>query len=63
MSDFVMNKDQEPLERRADELRKIFFNRDLNQLAELTGTSLRTEHDPAFFEFLLLGKTCLVFQR
>ena len=38
MSDFVMNKDQEPLERRSDELREDLFQRDVNQLAQLTGT-------------------------
>ncbi len=59
MSDFVMNKDQEPLERRADELRNDLFQRDLNQLAELTATSLRTENDPAVFEFLFWGKPVL----
>jgi len=56
MSDFVMNKDQEPLERRSDELRVDLFKRDVNQLAQLTGTTLRTEDGENIFEFLYWGK-------
>ena len=56
MSDFVMNKDQEPLERRSDELRVDLFQRDMNQLAQLTGTRLRTEDGENIFEFLYWGK-------
>jgi len=56
MSDFVMNKDQEPLERRSDELREDLFQRDVNQLAELTGTTLRREDGESLFEFLYWGK-------
>ena len=56
MSDFVMNKDQEPLERRSDELREDLFQRDVNQLAELTGTTLRREDGESFYEFLYWGK-------
>ncbi len=56
MSDFVMNKDQEPLESRSDELREDLFHRDPNQLAELTGTTLRSENGESFFEFLYWDK-------
>lgn len=56
MSDFVMNKDQEPLERRADELREDLLQRDVNQLAELTGTTLTKENGDSVFEFLYWGK-------
>lgn len=56
MSDFVMNKDQEPLERRSDELREDLFQRDVNQLVELTGTTLRREDGESLFEFLYWGK-------
>jgi len=56
MSDFVMNKDQEPLERRRDELRKDLIHREVEQLAELTGTKLRTEDGESVFEFLYWGK-------
>jgi len=56
MSDFVMNKDQEPLERRSDELRKALIHREVEQLAELTGTKLRTEDGESIFEFLYWGK-------
>lgn len=56
MSDFVMNEDQKPLERRADELREDLLKRDLNQLAELTETSLRSVNDSPIFEFLFWGK-------
>lgn len=56
MSDFVMNKDQEPLERRSDELREDLFQRDVNQLAELTGTTLRRKDGESLFEFLYWGK-------
>ncbi len=63
MSDFVMNKDQEPLERRSDELREDLFQRDVNQLAELTGTTLRSEDGESFFNFLFWGKPVQLFSR
>ncbi len=63
MSDFVMNKDQEPLERRSDELREDLFQRDVNQLAELTGTTLRREDGESLFEFLYWGKPVLLSSR
>lgn len=56
MSDFVMNKDQEPLERRAEELRADLLKRDVNQLAELTGIALREEGGTSVFEFLYWDK-------
>lgn len=56
MSEFVMNKDQEPLERRGDELREDLLQRDVNQLAELTGTTLTKENGDGVFEFLYWGK-------
>ena len=60
MSDFVMNKDQEPLERRADELREDLFQRDVNQLSQLTGTTLQTEDGVNIFEFSYWGKPVLL---
>jgi len=63
MSDFVMNKDQEPLERRSDELREDLFQRDVNQLVELTGTTLRREDGESLFEFLYWGKPVLLSSR
>ena len=63
MSDFVMNKDQEPLERRSDELREDLFQRDVNQLAELTGITLRLEDGESFFDFLYWGKPVLLSSR
>ena len=56
MDDFVMNKDQEPIERRAYQLREELLDRDLNQLAELTGTSLRQSEQGDFFDFLYWDK-------
>ena len=56
MSDFVMNNDQEPIERRAYQLREDLLTRDLNQLAELTGTTLRESDQGAFFDFLYWEK-------
>lgn len=63
MSDFVMNKDQEPLERRADQLREDLFQRDVNQLAELTGTTLQIDNSENVFEFLYWGKPVLLSSR
>lgn len=56
MGDFVMNKDQKPLERRSDELREDLFHREVDQLAELTGTRLRTVSGVSIFEFLYWDK-------
>ena len=51
-----MNKDQAPLERRADELRSDLLNADPRQLADLTATSLRDGDKGISFEFLFWGK-------
>ena len=56
MNDFVMNKDQAPLERRADELRQDLLSSNPHQLAELTNTTIRAEKDVSHFEFLYWGK-------
>jgi hypothetical protein len=57
MSDFIMNEDQAPLERRADELRSDLLAADNQQLAFVTDT-LYQEGSPnqRFFEFLFWGK-------
>lgn len=57
MSDFIMNEDQAPLERRADELRSDLLAADNQQLAFVTDT-IYQEGSPnqGFFEFLFWGK-------
>ena len=56
MSDFVMNKDQEPIERRADQLRAELLNADNHQLAFVTDTTFQEEPDTGgFFEFPFWG--------
>ncbi|MCJ7716725.1 MAG: DUF3786 domain-containing protein [Anaerolineales bacterium] len=55
MSDFVMNEDQAPLERRADELRSELLKAEPELLADLTATSLRGESGGKFFEFPFWG--------
>jgi len=53
---FVMNKDQEPIERRADELRAELLKSDHHQLAFVTNTSYKEESGKAgFFEFPFWG--------
>jgi hypothetical protein len=56
VSDFVMNKDQEPLERRADELRADLLTREPAQLAALTETELTGSEQDRFFLFDYWGK-------
>ena len=51
MSDFVMNEDQEPLERRADELRSDLLSRVPEQLAAATNTELIGEGPDRYFSF------------
>jgi len=51
VSDFVMNKDQEPLERRSDELRSDLFSMVPEQLAALTETELSGDGQDRFFSF------------
>ena len=56
MSEFVMNKDQEPIERRADELRSDLLKADNHQLAFATETSFKGESaNKGSFEFLFWG--------
>ena len=56
MNDFVMNKDQEPLERRADELRSDLLSMEPEQLAALTETDLKSTGQGRFFSFDYWGK-------
>ena len=56
MSDFVMNKDQEPLERRADELRSELLNKEPEQLAAATETELKGTGADRFFRFPFWGR-------
>ena len=41
MREFIMNEDQTPLERRADELRAEVLHTDPKKLAEFTGIQLQ----------------------
>ena len=56
MSDFVMNEDQEPLERRADELRSELLSKEPEQLAALTETELHDTGQNSFFSFIFWGR-------
>ena len=56
MSDYVLNKDQEPLERRADELRSELLSREPDQLAALTETVLTAVEQKRSFNFDYWGK-------
>ncbi len=61
MSDFIMNEDQAPLERRADELRSDLLAADNHQLAFVTDTIFHEESpNQGFFEFLFWGKPVLL---
>lgn len=51
-----MNKDQEPLERRADELRADLLGREPAQLAAATETELKGTDPDSFFSFPFWGK-------
>jgi len=51
-----MNKDQAPLERRADELRSDLLNADPRQLADLTATILQDGEQGSIFAFLFWGQ-------
>jgi hypothetical protein len=56
-NDFVMNKDQAPLERRADQLRRELLNSDYHQLAYLTGTTFEEgQTKKGVFQFQLWNK-------
>ena len=56
MSDFILNKDQKPLERRADELRANLISQDPEQLAALTETELKGSEGERTFSFTYWGK-------
>lgn len=56
MSDFVMNNDQEPLERRADELRCELLSMVPEQLAALTDSELKGTDQDRLFSFSYWGK-------
>jgi len=51
-----MNKDQEPLERRADELRSDLLTKVPEQLADLTETELMGSGEEKYFTFSYWGK-------
>jgi hypothetical protein len=55
MREFVMNEDQTPLERRADELREEVSKADPRRLADLTVTELLEDNEEPRFEFLFWG--------
>jgi hypothetical protein len=56
MSEFILNEDQSPLERRADEIRSAIAGADPSRLADLTATRLLEESGAQFFEFHYWGK-------
>jgi len=56
VSDFVLNKDQEPLERRGAELRSGLLSMEPEQLAALTETELKGVGRERFFSFSYWGK-------
>ena len=55
MREFIMNEDQTPLERRAEELREKVSKADPKRLAEFTGVELVEDNDEPRFEFLFWG--------
>jgi hypothetical protein len=55
VNEFILNEDQSPLERRADELRADVLDKDPITLAESTGTRYQDDPAGAFFEFLYWG--------
>ncbi len=60
MSEFIMNEDPSPLERRADELRAEVLSAEPNRLADLTGTRYQEGNDGSAFEFLYWGNPILL---
>ena len=60
MTDFIMNEDPSPLERRADELRAEVLLAETNLLADRTGTRFREEKDGSVFEFNYWGSSVLL---
>ena len=55
MREFIMNEDQTPLERRADELREKVSKVDPKKLSELTVTDFQEKDGEPSFEFLFWG--------
>jgi len=55
MREFIMNEDQTPLERRADELRVKVLDVDPKKLAEFTGAKLQDNNGEYEFEFPFWG--------
>jgi len=60
MSEFIMNEDQSPLERRADELRELVLAKEPTHLANLTGTVFREGKNSSGYEFLYWGNPVLL---
>ena len=60
MSEFIMNEDQTPLERRADELRAEVLAADPNLLADLTDTKLSEGNNWPSYEFHYWGNPVLL---
>jgi hypothetical protein len=61
MNDFILNEDQEPLERRADELRAELKSADPHQMVFATGADFRDEGlDQGWFEFSYWDKPVLL---
>lgn len=60
MREFIMNEDQTPLERRADELRSTVSDSDPIKLAKFTGTQLQDNNGEYNFEFLFWGNPVVV---
>jgi hypothetical protein len=56
VSEFILNEDQTPLERRADELRETVSAADPSILADTTGTRFQNLESGGVFEFLYWGK-------
>jgi hypothetical protein len=61
MSEFIMNEDQSPLERRADELRAQLTPAEPRHLAVSTGTRFHEGDDGPGFEFLYWGNPVVFY--
>jgi hypothetical protein len=59
-NDFIMNEDQAPLERRADQLRGELINADHHQLAYLTDTQYDESKGKGVFRFTLWNKPVML---
>ena len=61
MSEFVMNEDQAPLERRVVQLREELLSADHHQLAFATDTTYKEDStEPRYFEFPFWGNTVVL---